>query len=815
MRVPYAWLMQYCDPGIGAEEAAARLTMAGTELERIDHVGVPDTSGFVIGKVLEAAPHPDADRLTVCTVDDGEGTRTIVCGAPNVAAGQTVAVAKPGAVMPDGTKLGEAKLRGVVSQGMILAEDEVGVGEAHEGTMVLDDSLAAGSPLVDHLQIADQALELEINPNRPDCMAVYGVARELHALTGAPLAEDPAAADAEPSGDDKVADHASVEIDPEVCLRFTARVFEDVTVAESPVWLKQRLIAAGQRPISNVVDITNYVMLLTGQPLHSFDLDKVRGGKIVVRRAADGEKMTTLDGVERTFDSEAALVCDAEGPSGIAGIMGGQISEVSDGTTRVLMEVATWVGPNIMATSKRLALRSEASARFERQLHPDSAMAAQRLAARLMVELTGARLVPGTIDEYPSPAEPREASLRLERLEKLLGESVPDADVTGILERLGFGIEASGGELTATVPSWRDGDVRREVDLIEEVARIHGLENLPATLPARRNAVGGLTREQRLRRRAEDALRDRGLAEAITYSFTSDEAVRRLRLAEAGPVAIANPLSEDQSVMRPSLMTGLLDVLAHNAAHGRPELALFESAHTYAPGRVAPPKDKGSPAGAQPVPETQALAAVMTRALPATWRSPARHPDFYAVRSLVDTVFAVYGLEPELDVPEDLPPFLDPGRSAQVLAGGAPAGWVGEIHPLVVRAWDLASAGEQPRVAGFELDLGALAALATEAEPFRDVVAFPPVMQDIAVVVEQGVAAAAVEGAVREGAGELLAGMEIFDLYTGDQVGEGNKSLALRLEFRAPDRTLTDEDVAERRSAIEVALAGIGGRLRA
>ncbi|HEX8052668.1 MAG TPA: phenylalanine--tRNA ligase subunit beta, partial [Thermoleophilaceae bacterium] len=414
MRVPVAWLRSYCDPALGAGEIADALTMAGIKLERLHRTGVGDPGAFVVGRVLEASKHPDADRLSVCTVDDGSGeARTIVCGAPNVATGQTVAVALPGAVMPDGTKLGEAKLRGVRSSGMILAEDEVGIGEDHAGIMVLDESLAPGAPLAEVLPIADEAIEIEITPNRPDAMSVYGVARDLHAVTAAPLAEDPTAADAEPSGSDSASDHASVTIeDPDICLRFTARVFEDVRIGPSPLWLKQRLMAAGQRPISNVVDITNYVMLACGQPVHAFDLDRVRGGRIVVRRAREGETMTTLDGVERTFSPEAALVCDAEGPSGIAGIMGGQISEVSDPdaerpTTRVLMEAATWVGPNIMRTSKALGLRTEASSRFEKQLHPELAMAAQRLAAQLMVELCDARLVPGTIDVYPRPAEPR------------------------------------------------------------------------------------------------------------------------------------------------------------------------------------------------------------------------------------------------------------------------------------------------------------------------------------------------------------------------------------------------------------------------
>ena len=377
MRAPASWLRDYCNPQLSTRDIADRLNMTGSEVGRIEHAGVPDADEFVVGKVIAAEPHPNADRLTVCEVEDGSGTaRTIVCGAPNVAAGQTVAVARPGATMADGSVLAEAELRGVVSHGMILAEDEVGIGEDHAGIMVLPDDLPPGAPLAEHLPIADEVLDLEIAPNRPDCLGVYGLAREVHATTGAPLAEDPTAADVDPSdGDGGV----EVEIaDPDICLRFTARVFDHVTIGPSPLWLKARLTAAGQRPINNVVDITNYVMLLTAQPLHAFDLDRVRGGRIVVRRARDGETMTTLDGVERTFTSEAALVCDGEGPSGIAGIMGGQVSEVSASTTRVLMESATWVGTNILRTSGRLGLRTEASTRFEKQLHPDLAMAAQR-----------------------------------------------------------------------------------------------------------------------------------------------------------------------------------------------------------------------------------------------------------------------------------------------------------------------------------------------------------------------------------------------------------------------------------------------------
>jgi phenylalanyl-tRNA synthetase beta chain len=814
MRVPVAWLREYCDPGRPPEEIADLLTMAGLKLERLHRVGVGDPSEFVIGRVLSAERHPDADRLTVCSVDIGTGEpSTIVCGAPNVAAGQTVAVARPGAVMPDGTKLGEAKLRGVKSSGMILAEDEVGIGMDHDGIMVLDESLGIGAPLAGHLPIADEVLEIEITPNRPDAMGVYGVARDLHAVTAAPLARDPTDEDAEPSGSDTAEDHASVEIaHPEICLRFTARVFEDVKIGPSPLWLKQRLMAAGQRPISNVVDITNYVMLATAQPLHAFDLDEVRGRRIVVRRAHDGETMTTLDDAERTFTSDMALVCDAEGPSGIAGIMGGQISEVSEKTTRVLMEAATWVGPNIMRTSKALGLRTEASARFEKQLHPEQAIAAQRLAARLIVELCGARLVPGTIDVYPEEAPTPAIRLRPERMDRLLGEHIDDPTTQGILWRLGFSEAEDGWK----VPPWRFADVQREADLIEEVARIHGLDKLPTTLPARGAAIGRLTGSQPLRRRLEDLLRDRGLLETISYSFTSPAALERLRLPAQETLRIENPLSEDLSVMRPLLLPGLLDAARHNAAHGRAGVALFESTHVYSPKGPLEPAPDGSPEGATPANETKHLAALLTEAAPGGWRTPARAADFYAAKSLLEALLETAGVdwraEPAGAAAAPPTPFLHPGRAASVVTGdGVYLGWLGELHPLVLREWEL-----QGPAAGFELDVDLVHELTQgRVATYSDVTSFPAVLQDIAVSVSEDVPAARLAEVVRAGAGELLTSLEVFDLYHGEQVGEGNKSLALRLEFRAPDRTLTDDEVAECRAAIEKELESIGGRLRA
>jgi len=816
MRIPYSWLREHCDPGMPAAELAERLAMTGTEVERVGTVGPPSAVGFVVGRVLSAEPHPNADRLRVCAVDAGDGQRTIVCGAPNVAAGQTVPVALPGAILPGGQEIGEAKLRGVRSAGMICAAAELALGEGPPGILVLeDDGLAPGTPLSEVLPIAEPVLELEVTPNRVDCFGVYGVAREVHAIGGAPLGPEPWAEDAAADGDGAVEDFASVRVEvPELCPRFTARVFADLTIGPSPLWLQARLVAAGQRPINNVVDITNYTMLLTAQPLHAFDLDEVPDGALTVRAAAAGEKMTTLDGVERALDAETVLVCDRDGPSGIAGIMGGQASEVSEKTTRVLLEVANWDGTNILRTSRMLGLRSEASSRFEKQLHPELCLRAQRIASRLLVELCGARLVPGTIDAAAEIPSSRRLTLRGARVEGLLGMRIAQADQAAYLERLGFGVEVAGEDLEATVPPDRHHDVTREVDLIEEVARVHGLdEHLPSTLPALGDRVGGLGREQRLRRRAEDAMRDLGFDEAVGWSFTDPGEAARLRITaddpRATPVAIANPLSEDQSAMRTTLLGSLLDVAKRNRAHGAERVALFESARVYLPpgGPIGPavgfPGERGAPLW-----EPHRVAALAVGGLaPASWRGAGEPADFFALKGVIEALAGQ--LRATLSFEPGGEPFLHPGRAALVGAGGEPAGWLGELHPLVCREWDLEAA------VGFELDLAALLAVAGAGEEtFEDVAAFPAVNQDLAVVVPAEVAAERVRAAVLAGGGELLREAAVFDLYEGEQVGEGRKSLALRLEFRAADRTLTDEEVAARRAAIEAELERIGGSPR-
>ena len=793
MRVPVEWLEEYCAPELSVDELATRLAMTGTEVDRVDHHGVRALEHFVVGRVVSAQPHPDADRLKVCLVDIGAAEASqIVCGAPNVAAGQTVAVARPGAVMPDATKLKKARLRGLESNGMILAEDELGIGMDHAGTMVLDDGLEPGAPLIGVLPLSTDVLELEITPNRPDCLAVYGVARETHAATGAELAAPPWADDpgSDVTGAPGGAGGLGVEIvveAPDLCPRFTARAFEDVTIGPSPPWLKARLMACGQRPINNVVDITNYVMLLTGQPMHAFDLDRIEGARLVVRRATEGEQVVTLDDQTRTVDRDVCLIADAAGPTSIAGVMGGNRSEVQSETTRVLMEAANWNAANIHATSLKLGLRSEASARFEKGLAPEQALEGQAVATKLMLDLTGARLVPGTIDIGGGGAHDLVVRLRDKKVVALLGVAITRSESALHLQRLGFGtVEASDG-LDVTVPPFRRNDVTREADLIEEVARLHGVnDQLPATLPRRRGAVGVLTVAQRLRRRAEDVLVGRGLLEVVGWSFESTRRDEQLRLPDADPrrahVVVENPMSEDESILRTTLLGSLLDVARHNAARGQGVPGIFEFGGVYLATSATLPA------------EHRALGALVPG-------------DIFAAKAYLEAVLTA--LRVPAAFAADPQPFLHPGRSAAMLADGVPCGWVGDVHPLVAGEWDLDA------VAAFEVDLDTVIAHAAPVAQYEDLTSFPELREDIAVVVDAAVPAATVLQTVRNAGGKLLARAEVFDVYRGEQIPAGRTSLAIALTFRARDRTLTDADVAPVREKIVARLAAeLGGELR-
>lgn len=796
MRVPLQWLNEYCDSGMEIGQLAERLAMTGTEVERFARHGAPSDENFVVGKVLTCEKHPDADKLSVTTVDvGGAEPQTIVCGAPNVAAGLTVPVVLPGGELPGGMKIKKAKLRGVESNGMILSERELEISEDHDGIMVLDDSLAAGTALAEVFPPGQDVLELEITPNRPDCLAIHGVAREVYAITGNPLAEletGPA-----PTGNETFA----IEVENhELCPRFTARIYRNVKVGPSPLWLKQRLSAAGQRPINNVVDITNYVMLLTGQPMHAFDMDKIRGAKIIVRNASAGEKVTTLDGVEREVDEQTVLVCDAEGPSAIAGIMGGAVSEVSDSTTNVLLEIANWNGPNIHRTSQLLALRSEASGRFEKGLSPQLPLEVQEIASKLMVELTGAELVSETIDVAGEIAAPQSIKLRGARLTGLLGTEVPIERCAEILERLDFAVEVDGEDLSATPPHYRAADVTREADLIEEVARIDGVDKFPATLPAAPAAIGRLSAAQKLKRSYEDLLAANGYHETITWSFISDAAIDAL--APSGELVIerlkiANPLSEDQSVMRPLVLPGLLAAARHNFARGADAVKLFEVGAVYG-GSVSDPS------------EFTCLALLLSGDANAkTWRSQAEGGDFFALKGVVEALASSAGVSIAFaPVDAEARPYLIPGRAAELLVDDESIGYLGEVHPSVAKTHDVASA------VAAELNLGAISAALPSAVRYEAISTFPPAREDIAVVVDTNVAAADVIAAVQASGGKMLKEASVFDVFEGEQVGEGKKSLAIRLTYSAPDRTLTDKDTEKARASITKKLEEIGGALR-
>jgi len=808
MRVPIDWLSEYVEVDLTAVELSERLAMTGTEVARVLHHGPLSADNFVVGKVLSAEQHPDADRLRVCSVDSGDGEpRTIVCGAPNVAAGQTVAIALPGAVMPDGTKLGEAKLRGIKSSGMILAEDELGIGGEHDGIMVLPGELTPGTPLGEVFAVSSEVLEPEVTPNRGDCGGLYGIAREVHAATGAvlsapPWTDDPGAAtlDQGPAGIIVNVESAAL------CPRFTARVFENVTVGPSPIWLKARLAAAGQRSISNVVDITNYVMLVSGHPLHAFDLDQIAGGELTVRSARKGEVLTTLDGEERSLDSDICLIADGDGPTSLAGVMGGSRSEVSEQTSRVLLEAAVWDGANINRTSTRLGLRSEASSRFEKGLPPEGALEAQAMATTLMLELTGATLADGTLDVGGDGPPADVIRLRDARIASLLGTPIEQQRSQEILEALGFGVAAAEDGLDVAVPHWRRDDVTREADLIEEVARINGLDSLPATLPLNRTGrAGGLSREQRLVRRAEDVLVGRGLSEIVGWSFTDPQICDRLLLPDDHPlralVVIENPMSSAQSVMRPTLLPSLLDAAAYNLARGAEGCALFESGSVYRAG----PSEDGMAAN-----EHHGLGAIIT--------GPAREPSWAdpqppaarieTAHALVSSVLGALGIDWQVEDGEL--PFLHPGRTAMIATADGSLGWFGEVHPAVASSWEI----EQP-IAALAINIGRAAAIAPSQAIFNDLTSFPPLREDLAVIVPADVSAASVVACIIAAGSPLVSRAEVFDVYSGEQVGEGRVSLALHVDFAAADRTLSDEDVAPLREKIVAALkAEVGGELR-
>ena len=763
MRVPISWLREYVATDARDEEIARRLTISSLEVDRLVDVGVVDEGDnlayFVVGRVVSADPHPNADRLQLCQVDVGNlEPQQIVCGAWNFGAGATVAVGLPGALLPGFPgPLEERPLRGEVSRGMILAEDEVGLGADHSGIMLLPDGLEPGTPLADVLPLVDRVLDVTPTMNRPDLLSMVGIAREVAALCHGELRppdpEDPPLV-ADEAPDIRVEDFGG-------CPRYIARAFRNVRVGPSPQWLRSRLHLAGMRSISNVVDVTNYVMHVWGSPLHAFDRSLLAGGRIVVRRAHEGETLRTLDGTLRELLPNDLLITDGERPVALAAIMGGLESEVSETTGDVLLEAANFEPIGILKTSERLGLRTEGSNKWEKGVDPYAAEPAAVLASRLLVDLAGAEPI-GAVDVNDGLPERPRVTLRPERASRLIGLDVAEDEQRTILERLGFEADSS---WAVTVPTWRARDVTREVDVIEEVARVV-LDRVPLTMPLRRAVAGHLSAEQRFRRTLEDVLVGAGFSEAYTWSLTASD-------PDPAALRLPDPMSGDQAVLRTTLLHGLVEAARVNVDAGNEGIRLFELARVYLPSGAQLPDERWSVGGIA-------------------------EGGFEAARAAVEAVYEAFHLP--LDVRRSPAPHLHPGKAAET-----DAGWLGELHPTLLEGrWGV-----------FELEVQRLMEPLPERILYEDVITFPAARQDIALAVAEDVEAGAIVATVQEAGGDEVRDVRVFDVYRGAQVGEGRKSVALHLAFQAPDRTLTDDEAAALRDRIVAALAErFGAELR-
>lgn len=804
MRVSLKWLNELVEVDLTPAELADRLDMTGTAVEAIHKAG-EGLEGVVIGLIVAKDKHPEADKLWVTTVDVGDETpRQIVCGAQNFEAGDKVPVALVGATLPGGFEIKKAKLRGIVSEGMNCSARELGIGEDHEGLMILPKDAPVGMPFAQWYGMADTIIELEVTPNRPDCLSMAGVAREVGAVLGRP-AKMPASTPDE-SGEPASAT-CSIDIeDGSLCPRYVARVIRGVKVGPSPQWLADKVTAAGARSINNIVDVTNLVMFELGQPLHAFDLrtlatDESGRASISVRVARAGEKLTTLDGVVRDLRDDTLLICDPSGPVALAGVMGGEATEVSDATIDILLESACFDPASISRTSRSLGLVSEASMRFERTVDRTGCLAAANRAAALMAEVGGGTVAPGAVDVYPGPVSTPELTLRNERVDTILGVRLEPAEMERILSALGCAVERDGDGFAVRVPTFRP-DLEREIDLIEEVLRIHGMENVESTLPAGRGRIGGYTRAQALHERVGEVLRACGLNETISYAFGDASDAERVQMPLAEDemlVELLNPMSTEQGVLRRSLLPGLLRSVAFNQSRGVPDVHLYEIGAVFftAAGRKQPK-------------ERTMVAGVLAGSWgDSQWNAPAFELDFFDGKGVVENLVRELAVE-KFKVRVSELPHLQPGRAAEVVFGGEVVGWLGEIHPLVLGRFEATAP-----VVAFELDMARLVRAARDARPFVDPPRFPAVSLDVAIVVDESVTVERVEQAIRSAGGKMLDSVRLFDVYRGKGVAEGRKSLAFALEYRAADRTLTAEEVeSAHERLVRKVLGAVGGELR-
>ena len=778
MNVTLNWLKNYIDFKFSPNELADRLTMLGVEVESIKQPGA-ELEGVVVGSVTAIRPHPDADKLVLCQVDIGESEELqIVCGAPNVREGMLAPVATIGATLPIGLTIKRAKLRGEASHGMLCSEKELGLSEDAAGLMELQADIPLGTSFSEALGLDDVIFELEITPNRPDCLSMIGVAREIRAETGNAL-KLPRVDFNEAETD--IQEMTSVTIEaPNLCPRYAARVIQGVTIEASPEWLQQRLESVGIGVINNIVDITNFVLMEYGQPLHAFDYHKLTENRIVVRRAAVGENLTTLDEIERELTPDMLVIADAEKPVALAGIMGGYDSEITDTTCDVLLESAYFNPSSVRATAKALGISTEASYRFERGADPGIVLAALDRAAQLIAELAGGTICKGIVDVYPGQQPLTRIQLRPERVNFILGTALEATEMTQILSRLGFDVKANSAEnYEVIVPTFRS-DITREIDLIEEIARVHGYDNIPTTLPKGDIPVPAPNPSTEVRKRVKQFLLAAGMMEAVNYSFCDPNCFDKIRFTADSPLRetlkLQNPLSPEMSVLRTTLLPHLLENAQHNRNHQIDTIAFFEIGNVF----IRNGEQK----------ETERVAGILAGQIgEGVYSNPYQSPDFYDIKGFVEGILEVCGIVDYTLQKTDTPTF-HPGRSAEIRLRNKQIGTFGEAHPEVLENYDLPY-----KAYLFEFDMEVLTDAAIFAKRFEPIPIYPTIERDLAIVVDKDVLSDMPTELIYATGGELVKSVRLFDVYEGEQVPEDKKSLAYAITYHSATETLTDKAV--------------------
>ena len=789
MLVPYNWLKELVEFDYSADELAEKLTMAGLEVETIVRRG-KQGSGVIVGAIESVEPHPNADRLVLCKVDAGDQMLNIVCGATNMAPGDKVPVALHGATLPGGVRIKKGKIRGAESEGMLCSAKELELGEDADGIMILPARLEVGADLSSALGLDEPILDVQVTPNRCDWTSMVGVAREVAVMAGTPLQMPEISFR---KGEVPIDTLTSVQIDdPEMCPRYAARVMRGVRVGPSPDWMQDKLVKGGLRPINNVVDATNYVLLELGQPLHAFDYDLLAENRIVVRRAHHGEQIVTLDGEERALLPDILVIADAVKPVAIAGIMGGRETEVTATTGNILIESAYFDPGTIRRGSKKMGLSTEASYRFERGADPEMVLAAADRAAGLIQELAGGELAVGTIDNYPQRFTPAQVHLRPARANALLGTDMSEAEMADMLGKLAFDVESRDAQLSVTVPSFR-GDVRREADLIEEIARVRGYDRITSTRPRAAVVLPRRNEEFAFSKEVTDALLSLGMTEIITLSFSCPEDMERMGSANAADqmVTLMNPMTERQSALRASLIPGIMWTLERNSRRGRPDCTVFEVGRIFTP----------SSTGTQPDETLMVAGAVMGEAIAHHWQRSGTDGDFYYLKGLVAALLDKLHC-PDVSFQTGTHPALSDKACAEICVGGTVSGFTGEVREAVRDRFGVADP-----VFVFELNLDLLRPLSGVLPLHQPIPKFPSSGRDLAIIVAEQVRAQDLIALILSTGGEIVRDVTLFDLYRGSQIPAGMKSLAFSIKYLATDRTLTDEEVNRLHQKITEALA--------